>query len=216
VFASNNQKATISSGQRIAVPTNSFNSGSTGQSTNIEYQDVVLKLEVIPLVNSENEITMQIVLVNDDVIASQPIEGIGDVPIIATREILTTATVPNNQTIVLGGLIIDRKSQKKSGIPILSDIPYLGRLFGSTTDGNDRGELMVFIQPSIVNSDRSLQAVQEDMDSRYKVSPRAHDFADGDGDVLPQVEQTGKGGSPQTAPATTPTMKPSIRPAHRR
>jgi type II secretory pathway component GspD/PulD (secretin) len=220
IFTSNNQKGTISSGQRIAVPTNSFNSGATGQSTNIEYQDVVLKLEVIPLVNSDNEITMQIALINDDVIDTQSIEGIGDVPIIATREILTTATVPNNQTIVLGGLIIGRDEQKSSGIPILSDIPYLGRLFGSNGNVDNRNELMVFIQPSVVKNDRSLNAVQTDMDARYKVSGKAREFADGPGvlppvDAIPVSDKVGTG-DVQPPQSTTSTVKPSIRPAFRR
>jgi type II secretory pathway component GspD/PulD (secretin) len=142
------------------------------------------------------------------------------VPRISTREILTTATVPNNNTIVLGGLISNKQGKDKSGIPILSDIPYLGRLFSSTKDSNDRSELMVFIQPSIVNSDRTLNDVQADMDGRYKVSPKARDFADGDGvlpgvDEIPPVQEKGKGGSRKAdVPATK--VKSSIRPVHRR
>ena len=230
IFTSNNQKGTISSGERIAIPTSNNNYSGGGSSTNIEYQNVVLKLEVIPLVNSDNEITMQIALLNDEQNGTQTIAGGGSngddlvVPRISTREILTTATVPSNNTIVLGGLIVDKNGQDKSGIPILSDIPYLGRLFSSTTETKNRSELMVFIQPSIVNSDRSLTAVQNDMDARYKVSQKTHDFTDGDSvlpgvDEIPRVETTGKGGSNNTAPpepASSRPAKSSIRPAHRR
>ena len=196
IFTSNNQKGTISSGERIAIPTgsNTFGGGSgNNTSTQIEYQDVVLKLEVIPLVNSDNEITMQIALLNDEQNGTQTIAGGGGdgrdltVPKISTREILTTATVPNNNTIVLGGLIINRGGKEKSGIPILGDIPYLGRLFSNTVDVSSRSELMVFIQPSIVNSDRSLNDLQSDMDARYKVSNKARNFADGTG-VLPPMD----------------------------
>jgi type II secretion system protein D len=232
IFTSNNQKGTISSGERIAIPTNSNSFSNGGASTNIEYQDVVLKLEVIPLVNSDNEITMEIALLNDEQNGTQIIQGAGsngedlEVPRISTREIITTATVPNNNTIVLGGLIVGKNNQNVSGIPILSDIPYLGKLFSITTDNNDRTELMVFIQPSIVTSSRSLDDVQTDMDARYKVSPNARDFADGTGVLpglkeVPQVEERGKGGSTYKASTSQPatgssTMRPSIRPAHRR
>ena len=229
IFTSNNQKGTISSGERIAIPTgsNSYGGGvlNGSVSTQIEYQDVVLKLEVIPLVNSDNEITMQIALLNDEQNGTQTIEGGAGgedltVPRISTREILTTATVPNNNTIVLGGLIVGRNGQGKSGIPILSDIPYLGRLFSSTTDTKNRSELMVFIQPSIVRNDRSLNAVQSDMDNRYKVSGKAREFADGPG-VLPPVDSIpvpDKAGASVAEPKTptTSTVKPSIRPAFRR
>lgn len=238
IFTANNQKGTISSGERIAIPTNSNSFTNGGASTNIEYQDVVLKLEVIPLVNSNNEITMQIALLSDEQNGVQTLAGAGSngddlqVPRISTREILTTATVPNNDTIVLGGLIVAKNNQDKSGIPILSDIPYLGRLFSSTTDNQDRTELMIFIQPSIVNNDRSLTAVQNDMDSRYKVAADVRDFGDGDSvlpgvDEIERVEEKGKGGSgTRIQPARdtgsssrfngSSTVKPSIRPAHKR
>ena len=232
IFTSNNQKGTISSGERIAVPTQGGTSGGNyNQGTSIEYQDVVLKLEVIPLVNSDNEITMQISLLNDEQNGSQIIAGAGTnggnltVPKISTREILTTATVPNNNTIVLGGLIVSKNNQDKSGIPILSDIPFLGRLFSTNINNKDRSELMVFIQPTIVNSERSLNNVQADMDNRYKSSSKAREFADGPG-VLPPVNAipvADKASSVHTTtkitteqqPAAFSTMKPSISPIHR-
>ena len=83
-------------------------------------------------------------------------------PRISTREILTTATVPNNETIVLGGLIVGRTNKDKSGIPILSDIPLVGGLFSSNTQSEDRSELLVFIQPSLVGKE-GLSPIQTDM-----------------------------------------------------
>lgn len=208
IFTANNQKGTISSGRRIAIPTNSNQFSGNGVSTNIEYRDVVLKLEVIPLVNSDDEITLQIALLSDDVIGeSDPIEGIGSVPIIGTRELLTTVTVPNNQTIILGGLITTNDTDTVTGIPILSEIPGLGRLFSTKTKGVDRDELMIFIQPSIVNNDKSLTDLQLNMDNRYDVSDDARLFADGE--VLPPIEE--KKTNEQTADKSR-----NLRPMHRR
>jgi general secretion pathway protein D len=221
VFMSNNQKGTISSGQRIAVPTNSFNSGTTGQSTNIEYRDVVLTLEVIPLVNSEDEVTLQIYLLNDEVIGTQVIEGVGEVPTIATRELVTTVTVPNNETIVLGGLITSRDRKVRSGIPILSGIPYIGGLFGQTTNGKEREELLIFIQPKIISDSSSLYDGQADIENRYKLEDENREFIDGPA-VLPtkgSVQEPvteGKGGNraPEAAPveATGGPRRVSSRP----
>lgn len=206
VFMSNNQKGTISSGQRIAVPTNSFNSGATGQSTNIEYQNVTLTLEVIPLVNSEDEVTLQIFLVNDEVIGTQVIENVGEVPTIATRTLVTTVTVPNNETIVLGGLITTRDRKVRSGIPLLSSIPYVGGLFGQTTNGKEREELLIFIQPKIINDTASLYEGQVDIENRYKIEDENREFIDGPA-VLPtkgSVQEPvteGKGGNRATEAA---------------
>jgi type II secretion system protein D len=232
IFTSNNQMGTISSGEKIAIPTGSTSYGSSSNSsTQIQYQDVVLKLQVVPLVNSDNEITMQISLLNDEQNGTQSIQGGagngGDltVPKISTREILTTATVPNNETIVLGGLIVGRGGNDKSGIPILCDIPLLGKLFSSTTDTKNRSELMVFIQPSIVRDSHSLNTVQENMDARYTVSERAHKFADGPNDkpvddkLLP-LEEKGKAAAPKETPKATSKPKSkansSIQPANRK
>ena len=230
IFTSNNQKGTISSGEKIAIPTQGGTSGGNYNSgTSIQYQDVVLKLEVIPLVNSDNEITMKIALLNDEQNGTQIIAGAGTnggnltVPKISTREILTTATVPNGQTIVLGGLIVGRNGQEKSGIPILSDIPLLGKLFSTTADSKDRSELMVFIQPSVVKGDRTLDAVQTDMDSRYKVSGKVREMADGPGNLPPldaNPPLADKGGAakpaaPRQTPPSSP-VKPIIRSSFRR
>jgi len=229
IFTTNNQKGTISSGRRIAVPTSS-NQFNSSFSTNIEYRDVVLKLEVIPLINDEKTITMQIALVSDDVLGSSPIEGVGDVPIIGTREILTTVTVPNNETVILGGLITVNDEESVSGIPILSSIPGIGRLFSSKSKTKNRDELMVFIQPSIVNNQTSLDDVQADFDARYQVSDDARNFADGPGvlpppDAIQPVVEKGQGNvrrsaAPQSTieieTQTESIVRPSLRPIHRR
>ena len=220
IFTANNQKGTISSGRRIAIPSTSTGVSNGQPITSIEYRDVVLKLEVIPLVNSEDEITLQIALVSDNVIDNTIING-DPVPIIGTRELLTTVTVPNNQTIVLGGLITTNDTEGVSGIPILSDIPGLGRLFSTKTKEKLREELMIFIQPSIVNGDRSLVYVQTDMDRRYDVSEPTRNFADGG--VLPPIDPIQEKGGGDYIPAAVPVEtdsqnynRKSIRPIHRR
>jgi len=205
IYVANNQKGVISSGQRIAVPTNSYQGGaSTGISTNIEYRDVVLKLEVVPLVNSENEVTLQIALLNDDIVGEQAVEGVGTVPTIGTRELTTTVTVPNNSTIMLGGLITTSEKDSKSGIPLLSQIPVLGNLFSTTSKSKDRSELLIFIQPTIVGNDCELDGVQVNNDARYKVSEPLRKFADG---VIPPpdciVPKGEKASDYQQPPANT-------------
>jgi type II secretory pathway component GspD/PulD (secretin) len=113
------------------------------------------------------------------------VEGVGDVPIIGTRELKTTVTVPNNATVILGGLITTTERNSKSGIPILGDIPYLGALFSTNSKTKDRSELLIFIQPTIVGNDRDLDRVQADGDARYKVAPDIRQFADGPGVIPP-------------------------------
>ncbi len=182
IFTANNQKGSIVSGTRIAVPTNSYSyANSSGPSTNFEYQDVALKLEVIPLVNSNNEITLKIYLTSDDVGENRDVgsgENAYEIPDILNRELITTVTVPNNETVVLGGLITESTKDGTSGIPILSRIPGIGPLFGKKSKDKSESELIVFIQPSIVSDSQTMNEAQTNMDSRYKISPDARSFTE--------------------------------------
>jgi type II secretory pathway component GspD/PulD (secretin) len=161
IFTANNKKAVIFNGRKIAVPTSTVTTLGAGgsattttgsQQSNIQYQDVVLKIEVVPLINSAREITLQIIQTNDNIIpgADTNIGGGVTVPEIATQELTTTAIVPDRGTILLGGLITQRDTKDSSGVPFLSSIPLMGNLFKSTVDTTERQELVVMIQPSVV------------------------------------------------------------------
>lgn len=188
VYTSNNRRAIISSGSRIAVPTNSFTgAGATGatQSTNIEFRDVLLRFEVVPLINSEDEVTLRISLLNEDTQGMQIIDG-NEIPTIVTESIATTVTVNNNQTVVLGGLVTETETNTRTGVPVLSSIPALGKLFRRDVKDVDRRELLIFIQPQIINGEASLGAAQGDLERRYNASNASRDFAHG---VLPAKEK---------------------------
>jgi len=168
VYTLNNKRAVISSGRQVPVPgttltsavsSNSINNLGSSIASTIEYKDVVLKLEVIPLVNSNDEVTLKIAQQNDSILGNTTISD-NTVPIIATQELRTTVTVPNRNTVILGGLITDEETRDQSGIPLLKDIPLLGYLFGSTTKAVNRQELIVMIQPFIVDSDNDLKNVE--------------------------------------------------------
>ena len=172
VFTANNKKAVIYNGRKIAVPTSTVTTlgagasatTSTGsQQSNIQYQDVVLKIEVVPLINSAREITLQIIQTNDNVIpgATTNIGGGVTVPEIATQELTTTVIVPDRGTILLGGLITQQDDKTTSGVPFLSTIPLMGTLFKSTTDTTRREELVVMIQPSVVQDTLEMKEISK-------------------------------------------------------
>jgi general secretion pathway protein D len=172
IFTANNKKAVIFNGRKIAVPTSTVTTLGAGgsaatttgsQQSNIQYQDVVLKIEVVPLINSAREITLQIIQTNDNIIpgASTDIGGGVSVPEIATQELTTTAIVPDRGTILLGGLITQQDDKTVSGVPFLSSVPLMGNLFKSTTDTTRRTELVVMIQPSVVQDTPELREISK-------------------------------------------------------
>lgn len=179
VFALNNKRAVITSGQSIPVPESSLanassnNNGTGNVTTTITYKDVVLKLEVIPLINPDGDVTLRVAQVNDTVVGNQVVAQ-NNVPIIGTEQIATTVTVPTGNTVVLGGLITETEKKDTEGIPVLSRIPGVGRLFREDVTSKERKELVIFIQPMVVNDDGSLQRASLREDLRTKVGEDAY------------------------------------------
>ncbi|MCE9588697.1 MAG: hypothetical protein K8R57_10335 [Verrucomicrobia bacterium] len=174
VYTVNNKKATIFSGQNVPIPGTSVYtpvaSGATAVNSvtsTIQYQPVVLKLEVIPLINSDKEVNLTIAQHNDKLGAYSNIGG-NSVPTIETQELTTTVRVPNGSTIILGGLITDDKTTDLSGLPGLYKIPIIGPLLGGDSKKTrSRSELVIMIQPIVVDSNESMEkaSVEEGADS---------------------------------------------------
>jgi general secretion pathway protein D len=198
VYTANNKRAVISSGQRVPVPESTLsnlttgttggiinNSSSTAVSATINYQDVELHLEVIPLINANNEVTMKIAQINDTLGSNVNISGT-QAPIINSQRLTTTVTIPSGATVVLGGLIQDKTTKDVSGIPYLMDVPYLGNLFKYQTKNYTRDELLVFIQPTVVNDDIQTLRASLKEERRARIAPDTYELAHPpDGSVSP-------------------------------
>ena len=161
VYTSNNKKAVISSGQQVPFVSSTLASSTittqntTGITSNITYKDVLLKLEVLPLINANKDVTLVIVQTKNDVLRFENLGG-NQTPIIGSQELTTTVTVPNGGTVVLGGLIVERMETGDSGLPFLMRIPVIGYLFKHTSRKVQRQELLVLLQPTVVESNEDL------------------------------------------------------------
>lgn len=161
IYTANNKRAVILSGQQVPVPQSTLTTALTADpngsavTATIDYKDVVLKLEVSPLINSNDEVTLTIAQQNDTLEGNKVVAG-NEVPVIGTQELTTTVTVKNREIIVLGGLITNEKQDLRTGIPFLKDVPGLGYFFGTTKKDVARRELIVFIQPLIINDQSDL------------------------------------------------------------
>ena len=199
VFTSNNKKAIIANGQEIPVPVNTLSnvSGATvagvaSVQSSIEFKKVALQLEVVPLINSEKEVSLDILQKIDSVVPGSNVNiGGNQVPTIATRYIRTNVSAPNCSTIVLGGLITDTKNTSKDGIPYLSRLPVVGSLFRSTTKNRDRTELIILMRPEVSLTKLDLYRLRQKHEDRTHFGPELEqeDCPDcpkrGDGKQLP-------------------------------
>ncbi len=181
VFTSNNERALIASGQEIAVPVNSLsgltNNTTAAVQTSIEYKRVALQLEVVPLINADREVSLDIVQKIDSLNGSTTVDG-NSIPTIQTRELKTHVSVPDRATVVLGGLITKSVTLSDNGIPYLSKIPVLGWLFRDRTTGKTRTELIILMQPRVMDSPVALASVKRREERRLYLEPNVESSLD--------------------------------------
>jgi type II secretion system protein D len=166
----NNRVAELSSGQRIAVPSSTFAGGINqgGVTTNVEFRDVVLALQIQPLINSDDQVSLEIGLVRDSIGQERQV-GELLVPDINTEELTTSVTVQDGSAVILGGIMTTMENDGKSGLPILSRIPGIGRLFGRNNQSLEESELIIMIQPRILSGQGGMDNFRSDYEniSRY-------------------------------------------------
>jgi general secretion pathway protein D len=190
-----NNEAQIVVGQEVPFVTGSYTStGSSGSNPGdpfqtVERENVGITLKVTPHVNEGGQITLDI---------SQEVSGlvgnaseIADGPIVTNeRKIETSVATGDGETIVLGGLMRDEIQESISKVPILGDLPLVGRLFKSSSTGVRKTNLMVFIRPTVINnSARALEVSEEQYrlvrDKQLYKKARGVDLFDED--VLPTL-----------------------------
>jgi general secretion pathway protein D len=196
----NNRVARISSGQRIAIPANTFTGGvnNGGTTTNIEYEDVVLELEIQPLINGPDKVTLEISLVRDDIGNNRTV-GELTVPDISTEELTTTVTVENGAAIILGGLITDDERKTVTGVPYLSRIPGIGNLFKSTTKSGGRNELVVILRPQIISNTHQYREFRDGYETESPFTLEARESLPNTG-LLPPKGALAESATPQAKP----------------
>ena len=151
VITANQKQATILQG--VEIP---YQESASSGATTTQFKDADLKLKVTPLITPDNRVILDLD-VSDDAVGQQVTSATGgSVPSINTHQITTQVLVNDGQTVVLGGILETTKSKSANKVPFLADIPILGYLFRSTTDINNKTELLIFITPKILREGSNL------------------------------------------------------------
>ncbi|MCR8922416.1 type IV pilus secretin PilQ [Dasania sp. GY-MA-18] len=146
VITGDKQLAVIKSGTEVPYQQSSGNGATT-----IAFKEAVLKLEVTPSITPDDRIIMDLVI-NQDSLGDliQLPGGRGTIPTIDTTQLETQVLVGNGETVVLGGVFRTEDVKSESKVPVLGDIPYLGRLFRQTSIRQVKAETLIFITPRIL------------------------------------------------------------------
>jgi general secretion pathway protein D len=153
ILTLDNQEAEINVGQDVPVRTQDRNAGGGGSLgvtvSNFEYRPTGIKLKFTPHINKNDKITLELF---QEVKNIASIPEAGGNPTFNKRDIKTTVTIDNTQTIVIGGLISTDKQKRLVKIPILGDIPLFGNFFRRVTNSVKKTNLMVFLTPHILDN----------------------------------------------------------------
>lgn len=165
VQAENNKEAKILVGeQRPFVQV--FRSLPTSDAVRdqiVQYREVGTSLTILPTINPDGYVNLRVAQeVSNATSEPGPVSGS---PVISTREVSTHLFVRDGRTAVIGGLVARERGRTRSGIPLLSSIPGLGMLFGSTRHTNNNTELFIFLTPHIIRSDEDTERLRGRMES---------------------------------------------------
>jgi general secretion pathway protein D len=160
-----NHTAGIAVGNQQPIQSGTTVTSGGNVTTNIQYKDTGVNLQVTPSVSAENIVTMSI---NQAVTDVGQIDAATGQRSFLQRQIVSKVAVRSGETLVLGGLIRDNDTTGKNGIPGLVDIPILGGLFGTQSRSYQRTELLVVITPRVVRSDIDAREVGAELRERMK------------------------------------------------
>ncbi len=145
VITANQKEAVIEQG--VEIP---YQESASSGATTTQFKKAVLSLKVTPQVTPDDRVVMDLQVNQDTVGEFVPSATGGLVPSIDTRSVVTQVLVNDGETVVLGGIFETERRETISKVPVLGDLPGVGRLFKSSSDQSNKAELLIFVTPKIL------------------------------------------------------------------
>lgn len=183
IVAMDNEPALLQVGDEIPISTGSatiLSSSTTPIVNTIQLYNTGIILKVLPHINANGSIELEI---------DQEVSGVVNndnsqstlTPTISERRVHSTVSVQSGQTVLLGGLISDNTQNNNSGIPGLTDLKFLGALFGTRNDSNTRSEIIIFVRPQLIRNSLDARAVTEEFREKLESMKSAQSVVRGEG-----------------------------------
>ena len=186
------EKARLVIGDRVPIPLTTFNTQNVGGQggivpiTSFQYQDVGISIDLEPRVHHNREVTLKLKVEVSNLAGNVAGSGGQEQPIIGTRAIESTIRLQDGETNFLAGLIRDDRNTSEQGVPGLSEIPILGRLFSNKRTEGQRTDVVLTLTPHIV---RNAEITAEDLQPIWVGTEQNITFRGGS----PQVESNVEG-----------------------
>lgn len=173
VLCTNNKEASIQVGRTQSILTQAQQStqGQGNIINNYSREDIGITLKVKPRLSSNNKVTLELEAEIEDILPGSSASA--DRPTTTKRKVVTNAIVNNGETIVLGGLMKSSGGTSTTKVPVLGDIPILGRLFTSNGEADSQVNVVIYLTPYIVRKSDDLKRLRaalselEDIQVKY-------------------------------------------------
>ena len=183
VLSTNNKESIIYVGRTQSILTQSQQStqGSSNVLNNYSREDIGITLKVKPRLSSNNKVSLEVETKIEDILPGSGASA--DRPTTTKRSVKTNAIVNNAETIILGGLIKTATGKSFTKIPILGDIPILGKLFTSQGEAKSKINVVIYLTPYIVKKSTDLVTLRKNLDELDSIQEKFNKI------VLNKLEQ---------------------------
>jgi general secretion pathway protein D len=209
IRARNKEKAKILIGSRVPVITSStaLLTSGTASSSSVQYLDVGLTLEVQPTVYQDGDVSIKVGLEVSSITNTVQVAGT-QAYTIGTRNANTLLRLKDGETQILAGLIQDSDTRSSAGIPGLSQIPIIGRLFGSNSTDREKSEIVLSITPRIIRTQAHPASDNTEFWYGTETRARSSPFIGGGDNAAPTGSGSASGGSGPPSGPGIPTQGP--------
>jgi len=196
VLSTNNKEASIYVGRTQSILTQSQQStqGASNVLNNYSREDIGITLKVKPRLSSNNKVSLEIETTIEDIVPGSG--ATADRPTTTKRSVKTNAIVNHAETIILGGLIKSADGKSQTKVPILGDIPIIGRLFTSNGDSSSKVNVVIYITPYILKKSADLTTLRIHLDELESIQQQYNKI------VFDKLEER-VGGNPPSGRHTT-------------
>ncbi len=174
----NNKTVDMKVGKQVPVISTETTSNAAADAptvTNIDFRDTGIMLTVTPRVSNDGKVTLDIIQEKteaDNAGNSNNSNEARLTPAFTDQKLNTIVTVQSGNTIALGGLISDTAEEGRSGVPLLMDIPILGRIFSTNTSTGTRKELLILVTPRIIKNDDDALLITDEFRERLQLAEK--------------------------------------------
>lgn len=203
ILCVNNKESSIYVGKTISVTTGSVNAGvnsglSAGTTNSYKREDVGLTLKIKPRVSSVDKVTLDVETILENLIDDGSNNATGQ-PVTSKQEVKTQAILRSGENIIIGGLVKSYDATSTSKVPLLGDIPLLGKyLFSSTSTTNEQDNLIVILTPYVVDKSEKLSQLQKDLGLLANIQREYNEK------VFKKIEENGKVQTPEMGSLDAP------------